>query len=386
MKLRDFLILLIIATNDDFRRKSDKFKLNIYKNYKKKDFFLKNNSKKIPYDKYSPETQLSSDIESILKYYDELAVMTDMLEVLENDKNYFCYYLCDEWDDSLYMDGPLYEYLGNLGVDNPSDFTWNTLIEGKLRMTYFEIENEQFYQMIRNKYPNMESISYLINDDEFIPLNELGQNAYYACLKYENGKVSGVLNEYARDSLGSFENILSIILGINSYTQRDIINTLYEGSKYFIYSAEVYDPCNPFYSDDGDYDDDEEEDGDYDDGEEDDDDYDWETERKQCIAEKRKRYEDNCVIVKAIPEFNGKTFVASGVDYSAEKKIKSFLENNGAFLRSSVSGKTNYLIVSPELAGDTKYCAVLGQATKGHTVEVIFYDDFVKYMNGDVVT
>lgn len=125
-------------------------------------------------------------------------------------------------------------------------------------------------------------------------------------------------------------------------------------------------------------DDDDDYDYDYNSDEEDDEEYDWEEERKQRIAEKRKRYEDDCVIVKSIPTFSGKTFVASGIDN--EEEIKSFLTDKGAFLRKSISGKTDYLIVSPEWAGDSKYKAVLEQAAKGHSVEVIFYDDFVKYL------
>lgn len=96
---------------------------------------------------------------------------------------------------------------------------------------------------------------------------------------------------------------------------------------------------------------------------------------------KRKMYEEDCVVTETIPSFVGKTFVVSGI-YNDED-IRTFLTNNGAFLRKSISGKTDYLIVSPEFAGDSKYKAVLEQEEKGHTVKIIFYDDFVKYMNGD---
>lgn len=92
-------------------------------------------------------------------------------------------------------------------------------------------------------------------------------------------------------------------------------------------------------------------------------------------------YEEDCVVTETIPSFRGKTFVVSGI-YDDED-IRTFLTNNGAFLRKSISGKTDYLIVSPEFAGDSKYKAVLEQEKKGHTVKIIFYDDFVKYMNGD---
>ncbi len=122
---------------------------------------------------------------------------------------------------------------------------------------------------------------------------------------------------------------------------------------------------------------------------EDDEDYDWEDEQeyheeecKKRIAEKCKRYEDDCIVVKSIPSFSGKTFVASGV--GNEDEIKSFLTDKGAFLRKSISGKTNYLIVSPERDSDSKYKAVLEQYAKGHTVEVIFYEDFVKYMEDNI--
>ena len=118
---------------------------------------------------------------------------------------------------------------------------------------------------------------------------------------------------------------------------------------------------------------------------EDEEDYDWvdeqgylEEKRKKRIAEKCKRYEENCIIVKSIPSFSGKIFVVSGV--GNEDEIKSFLTDKGAFLRKSISGKTNYLIVSPERDSDSKYKAVLEQDARGHTVEVIFYEDFVKYM------
>lgn len=53
-------------------------------------------------------------------------------------------------------------------------------------------------------------------------------------------------------------------------------------------------------------------------------------------------------------------------------------------MRKSISGKTNYLIVSLERDSDSKYKAVLEQDAKGHTVEVIFYEDFVKYMGDNI--
>ncbi len=94
----------------------------------------------------------------------------------------------------------------------------------------------------------------------------------------------------------------------------------------------------------------------------------------------KQRFIDNCIIVDSITSFEGKTFVATGLDFESDD-IKKFLTEKGAFLRSSVSGKTDYLIVKPETAGNSKYNAVLNQARcKGHIVEVIFYDDFIQYM------
>lgn len=107
---------------------------------------------------------------------------------------------------------------------------------------------------------------------------------------------------------------------------------------------------------------------------------------KREITRKLYKYKKNCVIVKSIPDFNGKTFVASGFKVTEKgriigEEIKNFLSQQGAFLRQEISGKTDYLIVYPENAGSGKYKAVLEQAKKGHTVEVIFYEDFSKYMN-----
>ncbi len=95
-------------------------------------------------------------------------------------------------------------------------------------------------------------------------------------------------------------------------------------------------------------------------------------------AKLRKKYENSCVIVKSISEFKGKTFVATGFEDTSE--LKTFLTAKGAFLRQAISGKTDYLIVIPEGAGETKFKAVLQQAVKGHTVEVIFFEDFAQYL------
>ena len=86
----------------------------------------------------------------------------------------------------------------------------------------------------------------------------------------------------------------------------------------------------------------------------------------------------NIKVIKDIHDFKKKTFVITGVNQ--KKAIKDFLTQQGAFLRPNITAKTDYLIVSPKNAEEEKYISLLEQAEKGHTIEIILYDDFVKYI------
>ena len=101
---------------------------------------------------------------------------------------------------------------------------------------------------------------------------------------------------------------------------------------------------------------------------------------KTLIAQNREKYEDNCVSVKTIPSFEGKNFAGTG--RFNEDKVFAFLESKGAFWRTVVSDKTDYLLVFPDKYDETKkYEAVLEQAQKGHTIKIVFSEDFYKYMD-----
>jgi hypothetical protein len=116
------------------------------------------------------------------------------------------------------------------------------------------------------------------------------------------------------------------------------------------------------------------------------DDSDWEEDAQQReeelqrqrerIAAKWQRYYDNCIVTKTVNKFQGTTFVLSGMDN--EDEIKKLIESKGGFCRKQISGKTDYLVVYPPGAGDSKYRDVLAQKEKGHTVKVIFANDFRK--------
>lgn len=108
-----------------------------------------------------------------------------------------------------------------------------------------------------------------------------------------------------------------------------------------------------------------------------------EQERLERIAKNRERVEENCEVVSYIPSIKGKTFVATGLESDDEARVKSLIEAEGGFLRQSISGKTDYLIVEPAGMGERKFSDVLAQADKGHTVNVIFYEDFMRSFDED---
>lgn len=90
-------------------------------------------------------------------------------------------------------------------------------------------------------------------------------------------------------------------------------------------------------------------------------------------------------------EIKDKIFAFSGLSVlpmsEAEKEEPIVLEvlSRGGQYRSKVSGLTNYLIVNPVFAGDSKMKAVIEQRKKGKNIQVILLEDFEKYLNGQLL-
>lgn len=87
-------------------------------------------------------------------------------------------------------------------------------------------------------------------------------------------------------------------------------------------------------------------------------------------------------LVTKAPEitFFGKLFAFSGFGHGSEKDdplVKEVIARGGEY-RSSVSGLTDYLVVEPAYAGDSKIKAVKEQRKKGKIIEVILIEDLEK--------
>ncbi|NLC25081.1 MAG: hypothetical protein GX777_00430, partial [Fastidiosipila sp.] len=77
-------------------------------------------------------------------------------------------------------------------------------------------------------------------------------------------------------------------------------------------------------------------------------------------------------------EFEGKLFVFTGLTKSHDA-AKEVLVKGGEY-RSSISGKTDYLIVNPENAGKTKISEAIEQKKKGSSIKVIVLEDLISNM------
>ena len=77
-------------------------------------------------------------------------------------------------------------------------------------------------------------------------------------------------------------------------------------------------------------------------------------------------------------EFEGKLFVFTGLTKSHEAAMQVMAK--GGEYRSSISGKTDYLIVNPDNAGKTKIDAAIEQKKKGSSIKVIVLEDLISNM------
>ena len=89
--------------------------------------------------------------------------------------------------------------------------------------------------------------------------------------------------------------------------------------------------------------------------------------------------------------FAGKTFVLSGVseeilvDGNVVPVEKNILDQGGV-IRQKVSGKTDYLIVDPRWAGESKTKNALEQQNKGKSVKIVLLEDFLTTFTAPKVT
>ena len=88
-------------------------------------------------------------------------------------------------------------------------------------------------------------------------------------------------------------------------------------------------------------------------------------------------------------EFKGKLFVFSGLAWHDEEKehptVQKVIEKGGEY-RTSVSGKTDYLVVSPGSAGAKKVNTALEQKEKGKNVKIILLEDLENILAGKLAT
>lgn len=77
-------------------------------------------------------------------------------------------------------------------------------------------------------------------------------------------------------------------------------------------------------------------------------------------------------------DFEGKNFVFTGLSWHAEERehpiVLDVIARGGEY-RSKVSGKTDYLVVDPSGAGDSKIQAVIEQVNKGKDIKVVLLRD-----------
>lgn len=78
--------------------------------------------------------------------------------------------------------------------------------------------------------------------------------------------------------------------------------------------------------------------------------------------------------------FCGKAFVLSGMEALGDEyeiDIANAIAGKGGVVRKSVSGKTDYLIVDPRWAGESKVKEAIEQQKKGSSVKIILGTDFM---------
>ena len=102
--------------------------------------------------------------------------------------------------------------------------------------------------------------------------------------------------------------------------------------------------------------------------------------KMQGIGEEWIRKHGSCIEQEPQITFSGKTFVLSGMEALGDEyeiSVEEEITTRGGVVRKSVSGKTDYLVVDPRWAGESKVKNAREQQEKGKPVKIILGTDFI---------
>lgn len=86
-------------------------------------------------------------------------------------------------------------------------------------------------------------------------------------------------------------------------------------------------------------------------------------------------------------QISGKSFVFTGVSQLDEwSTIQEKLKEQGGIRRTTISGKTDYLVCYPSQAGDSKLNQAFAQQQKGSGIQIILLDDLLKVLGLTIQT
>ena len=96
---------------------------------------------------------------------------------------------------------------------------------------------------------------------------------------------------------------------------------------------------------------------------------------KQWLSDYGEHLEKEPIIM-----FSGKSFVLSGMDVLGDEheiSVEEEIVSRGGVVRKDVSGKTDYLVVDPAWAGESKVKKAIEQKKKGKPVKIILGTDLI---------
>ena len=101
----------------------------------------------------------------------------------------------------------------------------------------------------------------------------------------------------------------------------------------------------------------------------------------QRIGERWLETYGDAVDKNAVISFSGMSFVLSGMEALGDEHrihIEEAIAARGGVVRKNVSGKTDYLVVDPKWAGESKVKAAIEQRAKGSSIKIILGTDLIK--------
>lgn len=102
--------------------------------------------------------------------------------------------------------------------------------------------------------------------------------------------------------------------------------------------------------------------------------------KMQGIGEQWMKKHGSCIEQGSQITFVGKTFVLSGMEALGDEyeiSVEEEITTRGGVVRKSVSGKTDYLVVDPRWAGESKVKNAREQREKGKPIKIILGTDFI---------